>query len=129
MPTELVRNEWAVVLRHDKLLELSWLPSTSSMSDSGFMATLCLFVWEAEKARPPALLIDAIEFRHKFGEGVMAWRDVHIIPRYGSAGVRRFAFLMPAEFPGAGKEAIEGPAVFPTKWFVDRREAMGWLCT
>jgi len=97
------------------------------MSDGGFMATLCLFAAEAEKARPQALLIDAVAFRHRFGPGVMEWRDAHIIPRYGAAGVRRFAFVMPAGFAGVGKEAIEGPAVFPTRWFVSREEALSWL--
>ena len=91
------------------------------------MASLCLFAWEAEKARPRGLLIDALEFRHRFGAGVMEWRDAHIIPRYGAAGVRRFAFHVPAGFPAAGKEAVEGPAVFPTKWFLSRDEALDWL--
>ena len=73
------------------------------------------------------MLIDARQFRHRFGDGVMAWRDAHIIPRYGAAGVRRFAFLMPPGFPDAGKEGVEGPAVFPTKWFVNAPAAMTWL--
>ena len=127
MATEIVGNDWGVVLRHEELLELRWLPSTETMTDGGFMATLCLFAWEAEKARPRGLLIDATQFRHRFGPGVMQWRDAHIIPRYGAAGVRKFAFQMPAGFPGTGKEEIEGPAVFPTRWFIDRQEAMSWL--
>ena len=125
--TELVHNEWCVIVDHKRLLELRWLGSTSTMTDGGFMATLCLFVWEAEKARPTGLLIDATEFRHTFGPGVMEWRDAHIIPRYGAAGVRKFAFLMPAGFPKAGTEAVEGPAIFPTKWFVDRDQAFSWV--
>jgi hypothetical protein len=124
---ELVQNEWGVILDHADLLELRWFRSTSSMTDGGFMATLCLFAWEAEKARRKSLFIDATEFKHTFGPGVMEWRDAHIIPRYGAAGVRKFAFLMPAGFPKAGAEAFEGPAVFPTKWFVDRQEALEWL--
>src|SRR5262249_14842694 len=128
MTAELVRNPWGVVLRPgDGLLELRWLPSTAGMSDGGFMATLCLFAWEAGRTRPLALLIDAVEFRHSFGAGVMEWRDAHIIPRYGAAGVRRFAFVMPGGFPNAGREAVEGPAVFPTRWFVDRQRALDWL--
>jgi hypothetical protein len=129
MPSELVRNEWGIILRLDELpaLELRWLASTATMSDGGFMATLCLFASEAEKARVSGLLIDATEFRHRFGNGVMTWRDAHIIPRYGAAGVRRFAFLMPAGFPKAGTEEIEGPAIFPTRWFLDRAEAVAWL--
>jgi len=123
--TERVRNEWGVILDHADILELRWLPS--SMTDAGFMATLCLFAFEAEKARPRGLFIDATEFRHTFGPGVMAWRDAHIIPRYGAAGVQRFAFLMPASFPDPGREAVEGPAIFPTKWFVERQTALTWL--
>ena len=125
--TELVHNEWGVIVDHKDLLELRWLPSTSSMTDGGFMATLCLFVWEAEKARPRGLLLDATEFKHTFGADLMGWRDAQIIPRYGAAGVRKFAFLMPAGFPKSGSEAIEGPAIFPTKWFVDRQQALDWL--
>ena len=124
---EVVRNEWGVIVSHGDLLELKWLPSTSSMTDGGFMATLCLFACEAERMRPNGLLIDAIDFNHRFGPGVMDWRDSHIIPRYGAAGVRRFAFLMPPGFPQAGSEAVEGPAVFPTKWFVARPDALSWL--
>src|SRR5215470_20299870 len=108
MAAELAQNPWGTVLRlSDQILELHWLPATSSMTDGGFMATLCLFVWEAEKARPTRILIDATEFKHRFGDGVMAWRDAHIFPRYGAAGVRRFAFHMPAGFPRAGVEEIE----------------------
>jgi hypothetical protein len=125
--TESVHNEWGVIVDHQGLLELRWLGSTSTMTDGGFMATLCLLVWEAEKARPTGLLIDATDFRHTFGPGVMEWRDAHIIPRYGAAGVRKFAFLMPAGFPKAGTEAVEGPAIFPTKWFVDREQAFSWV--
>jgi len=116
-----------VIVDHKDLLELRWLRTTSTMTDGGFMATLCLFAWEAEKARPKALFIDATEFTHRFGPGVMEWRDAHIIPRYGAAGVRRFAFLMPAGFPRAGVESVEGPAVFPTKWFINREDALTWL--
>ena len=128
MPTTtVVQNEWGVIVDHDDVLELRWLPSTSTMTDGAFMATLCLFAGEAEKSRPGSLFIDATEFKHRFGAGVMEWRDAHIIPRYGAAGVRKFAFLMPAGFPEAGSEAVEGPAIFPTRWFVDRTEAFTWL--
>lgn len=127
MTSTKVGNEWGTIVSHDDILELRWLATTATMSDGGFMATLCLFAAEAERARPTGLFIDATEFRHAFGPGVMEWRDAHIIPRYGGAGTRKFAFLMPAGFKDAGKEAVEGPAIFPTKWFVDRDQAFAWL--
>jgi hypothetical protein len=57
----------------------------------------------------------------------MTWRDANVVPRYGSAGVRRFAFVMTTSFPKAGMESAEEPAVFVTRWFVDRDEAIRWL--
>jgi hypothetical protein len=118
-----------VILADDNLalLEQRWLPSTALMTDGGFMATLCLLASEAEKSRPRGLLIDATQFQHRFGTGVMERRDAHIIPRYGGAGVRKFAFHMPAGFPDVGKEKIEGPAIFPTRWFSERASALDWL--
>src|SRR5262249_12297181 len=127
LSVEMARNEWGVILDHSHFIELRWLSSTSVMTDGGFMATLCLFATEAEKARPKGLFIDATKFKHAFGPGVMEWRDAHIIPRCGAAGVRKFAFLMPAGFPNTGKEVFEGPAIFPTRWFVNRQEALTWL--
>ena len=133
MAEELVRNEWGVILRHADggPLELRWLPTTASMTDGGFMATLCLFVHEAERIRPRTLLIDATEFHHEFGPGVMEWRDENIIPRYGEAGVKKFAFIVSPGFPGtveAGAQpAVEGSATFPTGWFSTRERAYQWL--
>jgi len=130
MAKEVANNEWGIILQHGPdLLELKWLTPTATMADGGFMATLCLFVSEAERVKPRCLFIDATEFRHRFGPDVMRWRDDHIIPRYGGAGVRKFAFQIPAGFPKAGTEEREGSAIFPTRWFVDRQAALDWLRT
>jgi hypothetical protein len=124
-------NTWGEILHHQSqsILELHWVPG--DMTDGGFMATLALYAWEAERLRPSFLLIDATEFRHRLDPNVMRWRDDCIIPRYGAAGVRRFALHMPPGFPDtmeAGvKEAIDGPAIFPTAWFAERQHALDWL--
>ena len=63
----------------------------------------------------------------------MAWRDDHVIPRYNRAGVTRFAFVMPAGFPGPTAESGAAPridgraAAFPTQWFLGRDAAIAWL--
>ena len=131
MSSKLAGNAWGEILHYqsERILELRWLPG--EMTDAAFKATLALYVWEAEKVRPAFLLIDATQFRHKFGPNVMQWRDDAIIPRYGAAGARKFAFHVPEGFPNAietgGKEVFEGPAVFPTAWFTDRRHALDWF--
>jgi hypothetical protein len=128
--TEIVRNAWGVITHHeDGILELRWLPTP--MTDGAFKATLALFAWQTEQLRPSFLLIDATEFKHTFGPGVMQWRDDSIIPRYGAAGIKKFAFHVPAGFPNAmeagGKQAFEGPAIFPTAWFTERQNAPAWF--
>ena len=126
---ELASNEWSVLTAHEGIVELRWLPSTESMTDGGFMASLCLLASEAEKARPHGLFVDNTEFKHSFASAptVMAWRDAQITPRYGSAGVRKMAFLAKPGNSMAGTESMEGPAIFTTKWFDSRAEAFKWL--
>jgi hypothetical protein len=91
MICEVSGDEWGRINHHPQLgvLELRW--RNAKMSDEGFMATLCLLTLEAERLRPHALLVDAREFRHQLWPGIMEWRDASIIPRYGAAGIRRFA--------------------------------------
>jgi hypothetical protein len=133
MAAEVARNAWGIVSHHQQqgILELRWLPSTADMTDDGFKATLELFAEQAERAGTPLLLIDATDFRHQFGEGVMEWRDQQIIPRYNASGTRKFAFHVPEGFPDAmeagGQPVIDGPASFPTAWFTHRQHALDWL--
>jgi len=131
MNTAVASNAWGEIIHHETegILELRWLPV--NMTDGAFKATLALLALEAERVRPPFLLIDATQFRHQFGPGVMEWRDYCIIPRYGSAGAQKFAFHVPDGFPGTmeegGKESFEDPAIFPTAWFSKRQNALDWF--
>lgn len=132
-PAEVARNEWGVILHHEawRTLELKWLPTTREMSDDGFKATLELYTVMGERLKPLSMLIDAVEFYHQFGDGVMEWRDANIMPRYNAAGVTKFAFYVPEGFPGTveagGVPRVEGSANFPTAWFSTRERAYQWL--
>jgi hypothetical protein len=132
-PAELTRNQWGVVLDHEqwRTLELAWLPSTREMTDEGFKETLELFAAEGERAKPSYMIIDATEFNHELGDGVMQWRDREIIPRYNAAGVKKLAFLWPEGMPSTVESGStpkpEGPANFPTGWFTSRERAYQWL--
>src|SRR5258706_9526695 len=130
MSATLAGNAWGKIIHHesDGILELRWLPT--AMTDGAFKATLALFAWEAERVRPSFLLIDATEFRHQFGAGVMQWRDDCIIPRYGAAGAKKFAFHVPGGFPDttepAGHEGFECPASCSTPWISERHPPLPW---
>jgi hypothetical protein len=127
MTCDVSSNEWGRIIHHPQsgILELSW--RNVAMSDQAFMATLCLLAADAERLRPCAIIVDAREFRHQFGPGVMEWRDSVVIPRYGAAGVRKFAFVLPKGSPPVGRESVEGRAVFPTAWFDSHEQAVAWI--
>ena len=137
MGNELARNRHAVVIGHDDptYLELSWLPATNDMTDEDFMTALMMLATEAQALAARAILIDATRFGHDFADfdATMAWRDERVIPRYNTAGVDRFAFVMPEGFPGPTAEngaepRHDGPAAnFPTQWFTERTNAVAWL--
>jgi hypothetical protein len=130
---EVARNRWGAILNHERwrTLELSWLASTSEMSDEGFKETLELFAAEGERDKPAYMIIDATKFQHELGDGVLEWRDQQIIPRYNAAGVKKFALLWPEGTPGTvesgGTPEPEGSANFPTGSFTSRDRAYQWL--
>jgi hypothetical protein len=130
-PVEVARNPWGIILHHEdwQTLELRWLPV--ELSDADFKETLTLLADLGEQYKPRFMIIDATEFHHQFGPGVMEWRDENIIPRYGAAGVTKFAFLVNPGFPGTvesgGHPDAEGRATFPTGWFSTRERAYQWL--
>ena len=130
-PVEVARNPWGIILHHEDwhTLELRWLPV--ELSDADFKETLTLLADLGEQYKPRFIIIDATEFHHQFGPGVMEWRDENIIPRYGAAGVTKFAFLVNPGFPGTvesgGHPDAEGRATFPTGWFSTRERAYQWL--
>ena len=131
-PIDIARNDWGEIIHHERwhTVELRWLPG-KEMTDEGFEDTLVLLAEAGERLRPRFMIIDATEFRHELGDGVLEWRDREIIPRYNSAGVKKFAFLWPEGTPdtveSGGTPKPDGPANFPTGWFTGRERAYEWL--
>jgi len=132
-PQELAANEWDTITYYPQwnTLELAWSPNTRSMGDDGFKETLQLLADQGLKVRPTFMIIDATQFFHALGEGVLPWRDEQIVPLYNEAGVQKFAFLATDAMPGTvekgGVPAPDGPATFPTAWFETRDRLYTWL--
>ena len=123
-------DQWGEIIDRPSigLVELRWFDTTAPMSKEQFQKWLSTFADQVLRAHRPHVLIDATSFRMNpaFMDGT--WRDANIIPRYNAAGVRRFAFHMPAAMPMVGKPpGREGPGRFPTGYFASRQEALGWL--
>ena len=129
-------DRWGQILFYDgwNSLELRWLPSTADATDAELRETMELFAKKAVNRRPHTLIVDTTDFQHRWGDGMMEWREAEIIPRYNEAGVAKLAFIANVGYPGptveAGAEpAPEGPATFPSGWFKTRKAAYQWLAS
>lgn len=133
MATEFHRDDYGVIRHHseDGILELEWLEASASMTDDDFKRSMQRYAELAGEHSTPYLLVDVRNFRHSMGKGVGAWRDEHVIPAYNAAGVRKFAFLLPAGAPGTVEEgnppAPEPPGEFPTGYFTRRVSISEWF--
>ncbi|MGH2475675.1 MAG: hypothetical protein ACRDIL_10455 [Candidatus Limnocylindrales bacterium] len=116
--------DWA----DDDFVEIRWYDTTKHLSAERFNDWLTAFAGEVERAGRSGVLVDAVQFRMDMATMDCPFRDANIIPRYNAAGVKRFAFLMPAGMPAVGASpAPEGPATFPTGYFDSRPAALAWL--
>ena len=123
-------DKWGDVIdRPDlDLVEIRWFDTTRDLDGETFNQWLAGFAGAVEAAGRSGVLTDATVFGMTMDQMDGAWRDENIIPRYNSAGVEKFAFIMPAGVPMIGAPpAPEGPADFPTAYFGSRAEALAWL--
>jgi hypothetical protein len=133
MATELDRDEYGVIWHHpeDRILELEWLDRSANMTDDDFKHSMRRYAELAREHSTPHLLVDVTKFRHAAGEGLGAWRDVHIIPVYNDAGVKKFAFLLPEGASGTVEDGSEPrrepPGEFPTGYFSGRQSIIDWF--
>jgi hypothetical protein len=134
MPTEVANTEYGVIIHNDEwnTLELKWLPTTKDATEAEARDTMALFAAETEKLKPRFLIVDTTEFLHRWADDMMAWRDKEIIPHYNAGGPAKFAFITGEGVPFPTVEtgadpAPDGPATFPTGWFISRDRAYQWL--
>ena len=114
----------------DAVLDFVWKEATSEMSDDDFKRALRAFVLNAARHCARALLVDVRAFRHPLGEGIAAWRDAEISPLYNGAGIRRFAYVVPAQAPATPDGAPDPPSAgedFATRFYHDEADARRWL--
>ncbi len=126
---EIIYNDrWGEIIAGDGYVEIRWFDTTQGMDGADFNAFLAQYATAVERAGQPGCLVDANLFRMDMDKMSMGWRDENIVPRYNAAGVKKFAFHMPAGMPAIGKPPTpEGPAQFPTAYFGTRTEALAWL--
>lgn len=123
-------DRWADIIDRpeDDCVEIRWFDTTTHMEAEEFNEFLAAYAGHVEACGRSGGLIDGLQFRMDFAKMDAGWRDRHIIPRYNAAGLKKFAFIMPAGMPAIGAPpAPEGPAEFTTGYFATRAEALAWF--
>jgi hypothetical protein len=123
-------DEFFEVLWDDKacVIRTDWKDATSSMTDKDFKSKLQFFAGLVEAKKARGILVNVAHFRHKPGPDVEEWRLKNISARYSAAGVRRFAFLFPADLPIPPMMNRSSPGEdFLTRGFNSADQAMAWL--
>ena len=125
---QVYEDQWGAIIDRPEFVEIRWYDTTRGMTWEDFQKFLTKFAEACERGRRLGALVDATSFLMDMNLMENDWRDAHIIPRYNGAGIRKFAFHMPAGMPAIGAPpAPEGPANFPTAYFGTREDALEWL--
>jgi len=129
-PTQLHENNFQLIFWDEPngIIGIDWKEATAQMTDDDMKRELDLFAGFVEKRQAPRILIDVTKFGYRMTPEVQQWWSENILTRYNAAGVKRFAFLFPAntEITGAMNESAPG-AAFLTRSFQTRESAVDWL--
>lgn len=112
------------------LLSFLWTERTVAMTDDDYKEALGEYAHLMAKLRARRGLIDLRKFRHRVGEGLMAWRASEIVPLYHRAGLEKFAYVLPAGVqapPDDTPAKAEAGEKFLTKRFGSEQAAISWL--
>ena len=105
MSSTVASNPCAEIIHHasDGILEQRWLPG--QMTEGAFKASLALLALEAERLTPSAILIDATQFQHRPGPGVMDGATIAVSRAMVRLAFVNSPYLRPPVFPTPSRKA------------------------
>jgi hypothetical protein len=109
----------------EKLVELTWLPETQSMTDQDFKDGILSFAECALQHSARRLIIDMREFRYRPSPEAQVVRDQVVVPKYVKAGVKKIAWIWPGESGDKLTETADGN--YENRYVATVDEAFAWL--
>ena len=110
-----------------------WSEATDSMTEEQFRHGVERLAELIEREHLPNAIVDVVKMRYRPAADFEEWRQANIIPRYNSAGIRKFAFIYPNGFTGTVENGVipspEGKATFPFGYFNAAGAAFAWLAS
>jgi len=109
----------------EKLVELTWLAETQSMTDQDFKDGILAFAECALQHSARRLIIDMREFRYRPSPEAQVIRDEVVVPKYIKAGVKKIAWIWPGETGDRITETADGS--FDNRYVDTVDDAFAWL--
>lgn len=131
--TSLYSDEFSRYFRNDdhSAIELHWSAATRSMTEEQFRDRITRLAEMLERTPAPNALVDIVNIQFAPSAEFEPWRQANIIPRYNAAGLRKLAFVVPANatstVENGNAPALEGAAKFLTGYFSSRERALSWF--
>ncbi|HET8924737.1 MAG TPA: hypothetical protein VFN26_17275 [Candidatus Acidoferrum sp.] len=125
----MVNNAAMYTISYDKpqrLVCLTWLPGTASMTDQDCKGALEAFAESILQHIAQKLIIDMREFKHRPPAEILTWRNDVTVSKYNRAGVRKVAWVWPGMT--GGTSTSEGDK-FENHYCSTEAEALAWVMT
>ena len=127
---ELHEDNFLRILWDDQtqIIAIDWKESSATMTDDDMKSELAIFAGFVEEKQAPRILVDVTKFHFRLSPAMQEWRVKNISSRYNAAGVKRFAFVFPADtqVPPTMNQAVEGED-FMTRGFNGNDDAVRWF--
>ena len=114
-------------LLDNNILKNEWTEKTENMTLEDFQEAVqnhAGFVIEHGSLNH---LVDTRNFRYTIPQENTAWTEKELNPRYHKLGVKKFAFVMPAEYMSYVTDIPAQDGKFASRYFADYDEALAWL--
>jgi hypothetical protein len=109
----------------ERLVQLTWLPGTETMTNQDFGDVLWVFAAAALRHPAERLIIDMRQFMYGPSAEILEWRDQVIVPMYIQAGIRKIAWIWPGE---TGTRTTTGDrGSYENRYCASEDEALTWI--
>lgn len=130
---EIYSNEFITLhfLSNDKLMEATWLPDTSRMTDKQYKECFIVIAQLTKEFRPNKVIVDSTKMDFSIHPTLQEWTDNVIHPVMMAVGLKKMAFIMSENFTvqiGIEQtiEEIENPFLI-VRYFNNISEAKTWV--
>jgi hypothetical protein len=110
------------------LLSFIWNKDHPEMDHDKFVSACCNFIGYGFEYQSDKILIDTLQFNYTPTPEFYEWQKTEHHQRYRKLGIKKVAYILPAEYVEGMSQTVEVNEDFTTRYFSEVEEARLWLC-